>query len=423
MNRWLKFTAIAFSIVGLIITATSAQASQQGRIYKDQSGAIFIYGLQPGETIETGRDFAPARFITSNACGMLIIKPSKTQPVGRIRVEGQTIDSATLATQLLPACKDGQLAEPRSQPFRTGASDVIIPLAPNRRYQVSMLDRRALRGIKANACGFVRMPSDSLGDKPLLTTTSGTVARFAIADLPTGEQILCQRRQLYKPASFPPPLASAMSNQTIVDEGGTAPTTPSPTPPTPNNSAPTISAIALQTVNMNSSITVNFAIGDAETPANQLTLSSSQHQPLVPNSGVVFGGSGANRSITITPAQNSHGVVVSFTISVSDGSNTTSTEFMLSVINQAPALFSKAYISQYGKLEITNLSASTFYTVYFEEPQTIQTNQCGRLIVWDWQGNEARLFSGSSMEDDWSNMIKHYTQGNDLEYGDAPPCN
>lgn len=417
MNRWLKFIAIAFSIAALIITANPAQASQQGRIYKDSSGAIFIYGLQPGETIETGRDFAPARFITSNACGLLIVKPAKTQPVGRIRVEGQTIDTATLPTQLLPICKDGQLAEPRSQPFRTGAGDAVIPLAPNRRYQVSMLDRRQLRAIKANACGFVRLPSDSLGEKPLLTTTSGAVARFAIADLPTGEQILCQRRQLYKPASFPPPLALALSNQTIVDEGGTTPTTPS-------NSAPTISAIAMQTVNMNSSITVNFTIGDAETPANQLTLSSSQHQPLVPNSGVVFGGSGANRSVTITPAQNSHGVVASFTISVSDGSSTTSTEFMLTVLNQEPVILpSKAYISQYGKLEITSLSPNTFYTVYFEEPRTIQTNQCGRLITWDWQGNEARLFSGTSMEDDWSNMIKHYTQGNDLEYGDAPPCN
>jgi hypothetical protein len=120
------------------------------------------------------------------------------------------------------------------------------------------------------------MPSDALGDKPLLPTTSGTVARFAIADLPTGEQILCQRRQLYTPASFPPQLASAMSNQTIVDEGGTAP----PITPPASNTAPTISAIAPQTMNMNSSITVNFTIGDSETPADQLTLSTSQHQPL-----------------------------------------------------------------------------------------------------------------------------------------------
>lgn len=422
MNRWLKFVAIAFSITLLIITANPAQASQQGRIYKDQSGAIFIYGLQAGETIETGRDFAPARFITSNACGLLIIKPSKTQPVGRVRVEGQAIDSATLPTQLLPACKDGQLTESRSQPFKTGIGDVIIPLAPSRRYQISMLDRRQLKAIKANACGFLRIPSDALGDKPLLPTSSGTVARFAIVDLPTGEQILCQRKQLYQPANFPPPLATAMSNQTIVDSGGTAP----PVTPPATNTAPTISVIAPQTMNMNSSITVNFTIGDNETPANQLTLSTSQHAPLVPNSGIVFGGSGANRTMTITPAPNSHGVAALFTISISDGVKTTSINFPLAVINAQPVIgVSKMHITGDGaKIEITNLVPNTEYTIYYEEPRTIRTNRCGTLTAFDWWANEARLFSGLEMADDWSNLIKHYTQfENNIEYNSAPACN
>lgn len=415
--------ALLHYVFAFLITTTSpAQASQQGRIYKDQSGAIFIYGLQPGETIEAGKDFAPARFITSNACGLLIIKPSKTQAVGRIRVEGQTIDTATLPTQLLPTCKDGELTEARSQPFKTAAGDAIVPLAPNRRYQISMLDRRQLRAIKANPCGFVRIPSNALGDKPLLPTTSGTVARFAIADLPTGEQILCQRRQLYKPASFPPSLASTMSNQTIVDDGGTAP----PVTP-PANTAPTISAIAPQTVNMDSSITVNFTIGDSETPADQLTLSTSQHDPLVLNSGVVFGGSGANRTLTITPAANSSGVAAFFTITVSDGTQSTSTDFVLSVINTAPPIMAmkgtKAYVTENGLLEITDLAPNTFYTIYYEGSRTIRTNSCGRLRTWNWWANEVRLFSGSTVEDDWSNMIKHYYQDSDLEYGTAPPCN
>lgn len=401
------------------ITVNPAQASQQGRIYKDQSGAIFMYGLEPGQSIEFGKDISPTRFITSNACGLLIVRRSKTLPVGRIRVEGQIVDEAGLSTQLLPDCKDGQLSESRSQPFKTSTGDVVIAKAPNRRYQVAMLDRRALRAVKVNACGFVRLSSEAVGDQPLLPTTSGTVARFAVADLPVAEQILCQRRQLYQSASFPPPLASSMSNQTIVDEGGIS-------SPAPNNTAPTISAIAPQTMNMNSSITVNFTIEDNETPANQLTLSTSQHTPLVPNSGIVFGGSGANRTITVTPAANSHGVAAFFTITVSDGSKSTSTEFVLSVTGNAPPMAMeglKAYINESGMLEIVDLAPNTLYTIHYEEPRTMRTNSCGRIRAYDWWANEVRLFSGTSIAEDWSNLIKHYYQDGDLEYGNAPPCN
>lgn len=438
--RVFKFITIAVSIALLITTADPAQASQQGRIYKDQSGAVFIYGLQPGETIETGKDFAPARFITSNACGLLIIKPSKTQAVGRIRVEGQMIDSSNLPTQLLPTCKDGQLVEVRSQPFKTGAGDVVIPLSPNRRYQISMLDRRQLRAIKVNSCGFLRIPNDALGDKPLLPTTSGTVARFAIADLPTGEQILCQRRQFYTPAGFPPQLASAMSNQTIVDEEGTAPTPPV-TPPTANT-APTISAIAPQTMNMNSSITVNFTIEDAETPANQLTLSTSQHDPLVPNSGIVFSGSGANRTITITPAANSSGVAALFTITVSDGTQTTSINFPLTVINNGGTI---GFIKDggntpppppptpprviYGICKIPNkflagaLRAGSTYDLGFDDWADTYTATADSNGV-------ATFDVPNSPEDEWSDGLRNayvYDQYSNVMSSrvlrDIPPCN
>lgn len=335
MKRF-KFVAIMLMIASFIITATPAHAADQGKIYKDQSGAVFIYGLQSGQTIETGRDFAPARFIISNACGLLIVKPSKTQPVGRIRIEGRTIDSATLPTQVLPSCKNGQLAEARtrsavqaSQPFKTGAGNVAIPLQPTRRYQVSMLDRRQLRNSKANACGFVRFPSDALGDKPLLPTIARSVARFAISDLPVAAPILCQRKQLYAPLNFPPPLAVAMSNQTIVDEGGS---TPAPLPTPQSNTAPTISAIATQTMNANESITVNFTIG-SETP-EAVTLTSRNHSS-IPASSVVFGGKGANRTVTITPPPNTWGVIPDIEIVASNGTDTTSAKFPLIVINNS----------------------------------------------------------------------------------------
>ncbi len=48
---------------------------------------------------------------------------------------------------------------------------------------------------------------------------------------------------------------------------------------------------------------IPFTIGDAETPATSLTVSgTSSNTSLVPNANIVFGGSGTNRTVTITPA-------------------------------------------------------------------------------------------------------------------------
>ena len=70
---------------------------------------------------------------------------------------------------------------------------------------------------------------------------------------------------------------------------------------------------------------IPFTIGDAETPATSLFLTASSSNPnLVPNAAVVLGGSGSNRTVTVTPAANLSGVA---TITLT-GTNTgfTSTE-------------------------------------------------------------------------------------------------
>ncbi len=81
------------------------------------------------------------------------------------------------------------------------------------------------------------------------------------------------------------------------------------------------------------------------------------------------------------------------------------------------------HLTEDGKMEITKLAPNTIYTVYYEEPRAIRTNRCGTLTAWDWWANEAWLFSGSEMAGDWSNMIKHYTQFDGIEYTSAPTCN
>jgi hypothetical protein len=111
------------------------------------------------------------------------------------------------------------------------------------------------------------------------------------------------------------------------------------------NTAPTISPIAAQTTNEDTATgALAFTIGDAETPAGSLTLSaSSSNTTLVPNGNIVFGGSGANRTVTATPALNQFGTAT-ITVTVSDGQLSTPTSFLLTVnaVNDAPTITSIA---------------------------------------------------------------------------------
>jgi formylglycine-generating enzyme required for sulfatase activity len=108
----------------------------------------------------------------------------------------------------------------------------------------------------------------------------------------------------------------------------------------PANTAPTISDIATQTINEGGNTgALAFTIGDAQTAAGSLTLSgSSSNTTLVPNANIVFGGSGANRTVTVAPASGQSGTAT-ITVTVSDGSLSASDTFVLTVnANTAPTI-------------------------------------------------------------------------------------
>jgi hypothetical protein len=101
---------------------------------------------------------------------------------------------------------------------------------------------------------------------------------------------------------------------------------------TPANDAPTLTSIANSTtVEDTATAPIAFTVGDAETTAASLTLSgTSSDQTLVPNANIVFGGSGASRTVRVTPAANQFGTT-SISVSVSDGSLSAMRTFQLTV--------------------------------------------------------------------------------------------
>lgn len=96
---------------------------------------------------------------------------------------------------------------------------------------------------------------------------------------------------------------------------------------------PTISDIAnMKAVRGVTTNPMGFTIGDAETAAGALTVSgSSSNTTILPNASIVFGGSGADRTIELTPAANQTGQVT-VTVTVSDGTQTAQDTFVVTVI-------------------------------------------------------------------------------------------
>ncbi len=107
----------------------------------------------------------------------------------------------------------------------------------------------------------------------------------------------------------------------------------------PQNTLPRISPIADQIAAAGATTPpITFRVADLSTPAGQLTVrGSSSDVSVVPDGAITFGGSGANRFVTIkasttnTPAAGQFGTT-SITIWVMDGTESESTSFALRVV-------------------------------------------------------------------------------------------
>jgi hypothetical protein len=102
------------------------------------------------------------------------------------------------------------------------------------------------------------------------------------------------------------------------------------------NDPPTLTAVADTTTPRNTPVTVAFTVDDIEAGAGAITLSgASSNGVLVRPADLVFGGTAANRTLTISPAPGFAGVT-RITVTASDGSLTASRSFVLTVGAYAP---------------------------------------------------------------------------------------
>jgi hypothetical protein len=139
----------------------------------------------------------------------------------------------------------------------------------------------------------------------------------------------------YRVSAFNASGASGFTNLVTTD-GGTSTIAILPT-----NTPPSISDIKEQAVVQgNSTGALSFTVADAETSPGVLSLSGASSNPtLVPAAGIVFGGTGSTRTVTVSPAANQSGTAI-ITVTVSDGALTATNSFVVTVspANTAPTI-------------------------------------------------------------------------------------
>ena len=344
----MKFIYCLLPIFVTFASAAPAFAVAQGKIFKDPLGAIYVYGLIAGEGVLSVNAFPPARIVRSDNCGLIRLRALSGKPNGRIKFEDATIEPATLPTLLAPRCLNGVLEEPRTGHFKTPLGLIVIKgAATNTRYQISWLDKPALRSLKANKCGYVKFPAGAFGDRPLLPTIDKKIATFKFADLPASPGLYCKNstRQLWVPDPFPPVLANAIDDSITPDDfAGYEVVQTEP---------PTISIPATQvSVNAGASVSIPISLSDPNTPLTSLTVHATGYDAALINS-IVFSGSGGSRTALVTAKS---GVTGSTPIqfNVNDGTATVSQSVTLQLT--APVVVAAPIACRLGNsVKITDL--------------------------------------------------------------------
>ncbi len=112
---------------------------------------------------------------------------------------------------------------------------------------------------------------------------------------------------------------------------------------------------------------VAFTIGDAETAANSLVVSAtSSNTALIPDESIVFGGSGANRSISFTPTTGQLGTsTITVTVTDADGDITTDTFVTTITLNDVvSAVVTNLTLLEYAATDLNDQVAGTNLTWY-----------------------------------------------------------
>ena len=195
-------------------------------------------------------------------------------------------------------------------------------------------------GLDAAISGAGHVPSSkvvtgqntAIGGRLALGDPEGDALTYRIATQPTKGQVTITNAGLGAFTYTPAAAAAGADSFTVIASDGQVDSTALTVQVSIEviNTPPTVSPIADQTIDEGvPSAPIALTIGDAQTDTATLLLTAtSANQAILPDSGIALGGSGASRSLTLTPHGGTSGTSV-VTVTVSDGTLSTQTSFSL----------------------------------------------------------------------------------------------
>jgi hypothetical protein len=210
-----------------------------------------------------------------------------------------------------------------------------VPATGNNFPTISPITNRTIRENEALAdVPFTVGDTETPADELLVSGLSSNQGLVANADITFGGSGI-NRTVTVAPTFFQS--GTTTITLTVTDGGGKANMTSFVLTVLPVNTTPTLAAsfTNYHTLVNVALLPIPFTIGDLETPANALEVTASSSNPtIIPESNVIFGGTGTNRTVTITPAANQTGNSV-ITITVSDLLLSASRSFNVMVVPSA----------------------------------------------------------------------------------------
>lgn len=134
-------------------------------------------------------------------------------------------------------------------------------------------------------------------------------------------------------------------------------------PDYPMNNVPTISAITDKSADQDNTVSVDFTVADQETAADGLTVeAAADGAGLIPADGMVLSGSGATRTLTLTPLEATGGSAV-ISVRVTDPQGASANRSFQVTVNLRNASIKAMALDTFAKAEADEPTAINGWTI------------------------------------------------------------
>lgn len=256
----------------LLLTSISQRVNaQNAAVFKDSTGTVFLYGLQPNSSVEVGIVSNLVKAIAPNQCGLLVIRSDSA-----FSVDGQTVNPANITDvrQLSNDCREmsnypNTFKTPDGAFTPSGGFRIALRKSSGAVYALAFPNHKITRQVSVNACGYAILRNVTAISVNLPTVTGGR-GDFAVSSLPQAKPLACVRGNLYFPVGFNP--RSAMATAT---SGGIATGTNTTSNQTTNSNSTSSSQNTNSTSNnSNTAINSQTAQPQAARSGDKLIISS-----------------------------------------------------------------------------------------------------------------------------------------------------